>query len=154
MTAPENASGHDQERIDNDIIVCDDDAEILDENDPLVADGGTRRRTPVDDLASSDDPAARLENLDPVFAKTGFSIEAGPVVINSAPHGADIEPSARPDPVVIETLGDGEIFAGVQFDNGQMTGDGGFILDENEALQLARALVLAVDADQPVSWGL
>ncbi len=125
-----------------------------DENDEFATDGGVRQMTPVDDLASPDDATARLEDLDPVFAKGGFSIEGGPVVVNSAPHGADVDPAARPDPVVIEAFDDGEIFAGVQFEDGQMTGDGGFVLDEDDALQLARALVLAVDADGPVSWGL
>ena len=166
MTANHSSRASGQESTDTEIIECGDDAEILGEGGEEVrtdggqpreharADGGTRPRTPVDDLASPDDATARLEDLDPIFAKGGFSIEGGPVVVNSAPHGADVDPAARPDPVVIEAFDDGEIFAGVQFEDGQMTGDGGFVLDEDDALQLARALVLAVDADRPVSWGL
>lgn len=157
MTADRTYShGHrestDREMID-DIIVCDDDAEILDENDELATDGGVRRTTPVDDLAADEEPEERLENLAPARARAGATFSYGPVAVRDYPHGENdsVGVDDRPDTMTVEALGDREIFVGVGFGAGG-NGDFGATLDEADAVRLARALLLAVDAEAPTRW--
>ena len=205
MTANHSSRASGQESTDTEIIECGDDAEILDEDDSLVTDGGkavpfgyekperrrdradshfceevgstvwvgkdrcpycgadenyefatdggVRQMTPVDDLAADEDPEERLENLAAARARAGATFSYGPVAVRDYPHGENdsVGVDDRPDTMTVEALGDREIFVGVEFGAGG-SGDFGATLDEADAVRLARALLLAVDAEAPTRW--